>query len=163
MSTLVYGAISRKRAEATANDSFHTEPPGLTAYVDALTAIVPAEVLAIHAIVISNATETIDGDTTITAPDQLGFFFWVLVVGSVALYLAGRERVIPTGWDWIRMFVPAAAFVGWTMLQPTTVFDGVLPDFDPDWRWAVGLTIALGVSLLAGVLGVAQDRKGPET
>lgn len=162
MSTLAYGAISRKRAEATAEESAHDEPPGLNAYVDALTAIVPAEVLAIHAVVISNATETVDGETTITAPDQLGFFFWVLVVGSVALYLAGRERIVPKGWDWIRMLIPAAAFIGWTMLQPTTAFDGVAPDFDADWRWAYGLTIALAVSLLAGVLGVVQDKKSPE-
>ena len=158
MSTVLYGAVSRERVRAEPKKS-KTVKPGVKTYVDALAALVPAEVLAVHAVVISFATETVDGTTTIRAGDQLIFFFYFLLAGSIALYFVGRERIIPAGWDWVRMLIPPAAFVGWTMLQPTTVFDAVLPRFNADWRWALGLALALFVSGVAAVLGEVQDQK----
>lgn len=159
MSSLAYGALTRKRVQADPGTSDTTEPPGLKTYVDALAALVPAEVLTVHAVVISQATDIKDATATITAPAQLGFFFWFLVGLSIVLFLIGRESVIPKGWDWARMLIPPTAFVGWTMLQPTTAFDAVAPGFIPDWRWALGLALAIVVGISAGLLGVVADRK----
>lgn len=160
MSSLMYGAITRKREEAPAGQSTDDKPPGLQTYVDALAALIPAEVLSAHAVVISNVTTTKDGATSITAPAQLAFFFWFFVALSIALFLIGR-RAIPRGWDWVRMFIPSLAFLGWTMLQPTTAFDAVAPDFSPDWRWALGLALAIVLGIVAAVLGGVADKKEP--
>jgi hypothetical protein len=161
MSTLLYGALTRKREDAAPNTSTGEKPPGVNTYVDALAALVPAEVLALHAVIISMATETKAGVTTITAGDQLIFWFWFLTIGAGALYVVGlRKR--PRGWDLVRMVIPAFAFLGWSMLQPTTVFDGWLPDFDSDWRWTLGLALATVLGAAAGLLGIKADQKLPD-
>jgi len=49
MSTLAYQAITKRRDEATPGTSDATSP-GVGKYVDALAALVPAEVLAAHAL-----------------------------------------------------------------------------------------------------------------
>jgi hypothetical protein len=160
MSTLLYGALTRKREDALEGTSTKDQPPGVNTYVDALAALVPAEVLALHAVVISLATETKDGTTTITAGDQLVFWFWFLTLGAAALYVVGLRK-IPSGWDWVRMMIPAFAFVGWSMLQPTTVFDGWAPKFDVDWRWTLGLALAAVLGAAAGILGLKADAQRP--
>jgi len=159
MSTLAYGALTRKRAEAPARRSTRDKPPGLRTYVDALAALVPAEILTVHAVVISQATKTSSGVTSITEPGPLAFFFWVFLALGVVLYLVGRRTFVPTGWDWARMFLAPVAFVGWSMLQPATAFDGVAPGFDEGWRWALGLTIALAVGIAAALLGADADKQ----
>jgi hypothetical protein len=156
MSALLYGALTRKREEAPAGASTEAKPPGLKTYVDALAALVPAEVLALHALVIGRATKTDNGPTSITAAPQLIFFFWFLVILSAALYVVGL-RTIPLGWNLVRMTIPPLAFLGWTMLQPTTV----APHFAADWRWAIGLALAAGLALVAAALGGVADRKPP--
>ena len=60
MSTIVYGALERKREEALPNTSSSQQPPGLTAYVDALSALVPAEVLALHAALLPLTTTSVE-------------------------------------------------------------------------------------------------------
>src|SRR5437762_8580560 len=84
VSTLLYGAVTRKREEAESGKSTNEKPPGLSTYVDALAALVPAEVLALHAVVISRSTTTVQGATTITAPEQLRFWFWFLLIAAGA-------------------------------------------------------------------------------
>jgi hypothetical protein len=158
VSTVAYGALTRKREEADALRSTTDQPPGLKTYVDALAALLPAEVLTAHAVVISNTTETAGGATRISSPDQLAYFFWVFVLLCPVLFLIGLQRR-PKGLDFLRMVVPSIGFVGWTMLQPTTAFDGVAPEFSPEWRWAFGLTIALVVGIVAALLGMAADKK----
>ena len=158
MSSLAYGALTRKREEAAANTSTDDGAPGVKTYVDALAALVPAEVIAVHSVVIGYAVEVDDGASKIAAPEQLAFFFWLLIVLAPVFFLAGLQRV-PKGWDWVRLLIPAIAFVGWTLLQPLTAFDGVAPRFNPDWRWAIGLAIALVLGLAAGALGMVADRE----
>ena len=161
MSTLLYGALTRKREDADPETSTTEGSPGVNTYVDALAALVPAEVLALHAIIISMATETKAGVTTITAGEQLVFWFWFLSIGAGGLYIAGlRKR--PRGWDLVRMVIPPFAFLGWAMLQPTTVFDGWLPNFDPDWRWTFGLALAAVLGVAAGLLGLKADAQAPD-
>jgi hypothetical protein len=130
-------------------------------YVDALAALVPAEVLAIHSVIISLATTTTDGVTKVTAGPQLAFWFVFLTVIAMVLYLAGLQKR-PRGWDWVRMLIPGIAFIGWTLLQPTTAFDGVAPaTFDPNSRWSFGLAIAVVLSIVAGALGRMADQAPP--
>lgn len=165
MSVVAYGAITRKREEAPIGTSDTTNPPGIKTYLDALAALVPAEILIAHGIVIGNFTE-IEGDvTTITNPEVLSGFFWFFLILCPILFLVGLQKV-PKAWDWARMVIPAAAFIGWTMLQPATVFDGIqewvkslIPWFSADWRWAYGLMIAILVGLVAGLLGLEADRR----
>ena len=49
------------------------------------------------------------------------------------------------------------------MLQPATVFDGVAPNFDADWRWTLGLAGAALLGIAAGLLGVKADKQTPPT
>jgi len=58
MSTLAYAQLTNKRDDAAPGTSETTNAPGVKSYVDALAALVPAEVLTLHALVIS-ATTTI--------------------------------------------------------------------------------------------------------
>ena len=162
MSSLLYGTLTRKREEADAGKSKNAQPPGVNTYVDALAALVPAEVLAIHSVIISLATTTTDGVTKVTAGPQLAFWFFALPVIAMVLYVAGLQKR-PRGWDWARMVIPGIAFVGWTLLQPTTAFDGVAPkDFDPNSRWSFGLLIAVVLSIAAGALGRIADKAPPK-
>jgi len=85
MSTIAYGALTRKREEAEPGKSDAVEPPGVTSYVDALSALVPAEVLALHAALLTVTTTTVEnqtGDvvTTITEPAALSVVFCGLIV-----------------------------------------------------------------------------------
>ncbi len=162
MSSLAYGALTRKRKEAAGGTSTEENAPGVKTYVDALAALVPAEVIAVHAIVIGYAVEVEEGSSTISAPEQLAFFFWLLVLLAPVFFLAGLQQM-PKGWDWVRLLIPAVAFFGWTLLQPLTAFDGVAPQFNPDWRWAIGLAIALVLGLVAGALGMVADREPAKT
>lgn len=158
MSSFAYGALTRKREEAAADTSTDENPPGVKTYVDALAALVPAEVIAVHSIVISYAVAMEDGSSTIRAPEQLAFYLWFLLVLAPAFFLGGLQRV-PAGWDYVRLLIPAVAFVAWTLLQPMTAFDGVAPGFSPDWRWALGLAVASVIGLVAGALGMVADRQ----
>lgn len=161
MSSLLYGTLTRKREDAESGKSRSSQPPGVNTYVDALAALVPAEVLAIHSVIISLATTTTDGVTKVTAGPQLAFWFVFLTVIAMVLYLAGLQKR-PRGWDWVRMLIPGIAFIGWTLLQPTTAFDGVAPaTFDPNSRWSFGLAIAVVLSIVAGALGRMADQAPP--
>ncbi len=61
------------------------------------------------------------------------------------------------------MLIPSFAFLGWTMRQPITAFDGLAPDFDADWRWTTGLALALILGIAAGLLGTKADRQPAPT
>src|SRR4051794_7364855 len=101
MSTLAYGALTRKREEAAPDQSTTTAPPGVKTYVDALTALVPAEILALHAFIISVTTKTEknaagESVTTITDPATLKWVFWALLILSVVLYAGAHTAA---RWD----------------------------------------------------------------
>jgi hypothetical protein len=55
MSTLAYASLTSKREAATPNTSSSTSP-GVQSYVDVFAALVPAEVLTVHAVVLSFTT-----------------------------------------------------------------------------------------------------------
>jgi len=58
MSTIAYAQMTNAREAAAPGTSTTTGTPGLKTYVDAFAALVPAEVLTLHALLISFTTET---------------------------------------------------------------------------------------------------------
>jgi hypothetical protein len=165
MSTLAYAAITRKREEAKPGTST-TAPPGLSNYVDVLAALVPAEVLSAHAVLISfstTITKSAGGGTTTTITDAntLRGVFAALVVLSVVLYVGAHTRTYWDPLDFVRVLIPPLAFVGWTMLQKATAFDAVAPGLQPAPRFSIGVLGALILALLAARLSYAADQKTP--
>ena len=129
MSTIAYATLTERRDEAVPGTSSTTEKPGVGTWVDALAALVPAEVLAAHGVLLSLATkQEIQGEqsiTTITDPGLLRVIFFSLIALSIVLYVA--SRLLAKHWDrldYARMLIPALAFIGWTMLQKSTASGG---------------------------------------
>src|ERR687891_1561304 len=58
MATLAYALRTEQREDSPSGTSASTGKPGSTAWLDAVAALVPAEVLALHALAISQFTET---------------------------------------------------------------------------------------------------------
>jgi hypothetical protein len=165
MSTLMYAAVTAKREEAEPRTST-TQTPGIAMYVDALAALVPAEVLAVHAGILTFTTASVKdgaGNVTvrITEPGTLWWVFWALVVLSTVVYFAGLGRTKWDSWDWLRVLIPAAAFVGWTMLQKGSAFDAVAPNLPSATRSAIAVIGAVGLGLLARGLASKADQKNP--
>ena len=168
MSTLAYGALTRKREEAPSGTSTTDAAPGVKTYVDALTALVPAEILALHAFIISNTTTTEKNDagesvTTITDPQTLKWVFWALLILSVVLYLGAHQAQYWDFWDLPRALIPPAAFVLWTILQKTSAFDAIWPDALSDGgRVSIGAIGAVALGVIAARLGVTADKAAPK-
>jgi len=164
MSTVANAALTSKREEAAPGTSTSSSPPGTRTYVDALAALVPAEVLTAHAVILSFTTETHDvgGQSTIviTAPGTLKAVFFALIGLSMLIYFVARIK--DKRWDrldYARMLVPAAAFVGWTMLQKATAFDAVAPDLSQAPRNAIAIIGAIVLGIVAAALAYQADQK----
>jgi cellobiose-specific phosphotransferase system component IIC len=166
MSSLAYGALTRKREEAQPGRSTDDESPGLKTHIDALAALVPAEVLAAHAAVLSFTTETTESPngektTSITDAATLRWVFVALLALSIAFYIGGHLRKSWDKWDWLRMLIPPAAFVGWTMAQKATAFDAVAPGWTSNTRYAAAIIGAIVLGGLAALLSGKADEKTP--
>ncbi len=162
MSTLAYAAFTTSREKAQPGTSGSTQPPGASAVVDALAALVPAEVLTLHALILTATTQTTGATTTITAEGTLYGAFWGLILLSAIIYLGARWRGGKLDrLDWIRMLIPALAFVGWTMLQRATAFDAFWPGFPDGTRTVIGLFLGVVLGLIAAALAFAADQKLP--
>lgn len=164
MSTLAYGALTAKRKRADAGKSTTSESPGVSTYVDTMAALVPAEVLAAHALILAKVTTTEEGGeaavTTITDPAVLEWVFWALVALSAGLYVVA-QRAKWQRLDCVRVVVPPAAFVVWTMLQKTTAFDAVAPALGENARWAIAILGAIVLGGMATVLAMKADSNPP--
>lgn len=162
MSTLAYAQITTKREEAQPNTSTSTSSPGVKTYVDALAALVPAEVLTLHALILSVTTKVQNNVTTISAPETLSWAFLGLIIVSVGLYVA--PRLLAKKWDaldWARMAIPPLAFIGWTMLQRATAFDAIFPGMLDASRTVVALFLAVLLGASATALAYKADQKQP--
>ncbi|HWX26492.1 MAG TPA: hypothetical protein VNZ53_03525 [Steroidobacteraceae bacterium] len=164
MSTVAYAELTNRRDEAEPNTS-SAMSPGVGSYVDALAALVPAEVLSLHALVISATTAIApDGTTsTITAVAVLKWAFFGFIALSVFLYVVPRAfggRWDP--WDYVRAAIPPLAFVGWTMLQRTTAFDAAFPTLlSESARTVIALFLAALLVFTATALSYQVDRTAP--
>jgi hypothetical protein len=134
-----------------------------------LAALVPAEVLALHAVIVEAATDTkkVSGKavTTITDPGTLKAMFWVGIGLSALLFVTGR-LIAKTGkwegWDWVRMLIPPLAFVMWTILQKATAWDALSPNSPSEGgRLLIGAAGAIVLGLAAAGLGVKLDKSPP--
>jgi len=133
-------------------------------YIDAMAALVPAEVLAAHAVVISFTTTIENKVVTITNPHLLFWAFFGLCALSLFLYAVPRlaAKLWDNGWDWVRLFIPALAFVAWTMLQPTSAFDAVCSISQAD-RAVPVVILAPALGVLAAALAYSVDKKKPKS
>src|SRR6266478_7030613 len=159
MSTFAYAAMTGTRETAPPGRSTTTSSPGVRTYVDALAALVPAEVLAAHAAILTfttkTATDAATGQTTvtITEPSALAITFYALIGVSMLLYVIARRMAGKWDkWDWLRVLIPPLAFVGWTMLQKATAFDAVAQGSCSE---AVRDVIAIIGGIVLGVVAAA--------
>ncbi len=159
MSSIVYGALTRKRQEAGPEQSVGEGSPGLNTYVDTLTALVPAEVLAAHAALLAATTKIGPaGTTVITHRDTLKVAFWILAGLSVAFYVVGYQKKEWTAKATLSAFIPPLAFIVWTAAQRTTAFDAVWPGTGSATREAIVILGALSLGLAASVLPFALNK-----
>lgn len=164
MSTLAYAALTAKRQDTasttnTKGKSFTIGQPGMGGWLDAVAALVPAEVLALHGLVVSLTTTNKDGAWKILHPVELRWSFLVLTVFSVGFYWMGlklAQRKLE-GWHLARAVIPGLAFVAWTMLQRATAFDAVLPRMPLVARTLVALGIAVLLWAAARLLASEAD------
>lgn len=163
MSTLMYAAMTHRRQAAQPLRSTSDQPPGVGTYVDALAALVPAEVLSVHAALLTFTTDTVVQDgkpvVTITEPKTLAWAFWALLLLSVVVYVAAPGKMAEL--DWARASIAPFAFVGWTMLQKATAFDAVAPGLAPAPRNAIAVIGAVVLGLAASALAARADRQEP--
>jgi hypothetical protein len=158
MSTLAFAEFTTKREEATPGSSSSENPPGVSTFVDALAALVPAEVLTLHAIILSVTTKVDNATTTITDAVTLQWAFAGLIVISIVLYVVPRFRKWDK-FDYLRASIPPLAFVGWTMLQRSTAFDAVAPSLKDAPRTVLGLFLGVVLGLVAAALANKADQK----
>lgn len=161
MSTFAYARLTNLRDAATPGTSTTTQTPGVGKYVDSLAALVPAEVLSLHAVILTFTMKTVGNTTQIDLPDgkpTLFWSFWGCVVLATVIYLVGRGNKVDR-YDWIRAAIPPVAFVAWTMLQRATAFDAVSADLHAIPRMAIGIFVAVILSLVTAALAQKADEK----
>ena len=158
MSTIAFAAFTNRRENAQPGTSSSSNPPGVSTFVDALAALVPAEVLTLHAVFLSVTTSTAEKVTTITDAATLKWAFAGLIALSIVLYVVPRLK----NWelfDYVRVAIPPLAFVGWTMLQRSTAFDAIAPSLKDAPRTVVGLFLAVLLGVVAAALARKADQK----
>jgi hypothetical protein len=159
MSTLLYESVTSARESTDANTALTLNlrragaPEGapeeekeVNKFVDSVAALVPAEGLALHLLILDAVTEKNE-----TEPDALTVTFvekgWAQVGWGVCLLVVLFLYVVPHalkdkfgGLDLIRMLIPVAAFIAWTWMIETSLFDAVAD-------WTDGKRAVLGAVL----------------
>lgn len=162
MSTLAFAALTSRREEAPPGTSGSQSPPGVNSYVDAMAALVPAEVLTVHAVILSVTTETSGSTTTITDIFTLKLAFIGLVLLSIFLYIFPRWKSgTLEKFDVVRGAIPPLAFVVWTMLQRTTAFDALYPKLPDAPRTVIAIFAAVILGAIATNLANKADQNPP--
>jgi len=172
--SFVYGVVNAKRENSQANQTKGAAPPGMGTYLDAVAALVPAEVLAANALLLTLFIDTgKDGSdplTTITDPSAVKLMFWLSILACIALFFFGdRVKKGQEGDDkgpfanlnWLRALIPAASYVAWTMLQKSTAFDAAFPDVSQGARVVAAVFAAIILGAIAKKLGDAADEQAP--
>ena len=159
MSIIAYAQLTSARERSTPGKSFVEEPPGIRSYIDALAGLVPAEILVLHAAIISVTTRTENDVIKIVEKETLRWAFFGLIGLSVVIYFAARK--LAGKWDrldMIRVLIPPAAFVGWTMIQKATAFDALSLGLGDAQRTVSALFVAVLLALLATALAYKADQ-----
>ncbi len=158
MSSYLYGKLT---AQIEGNDSLRgVESQPRTAAQQAadfaakVAALVPSEVLLVHAIVLAATTTAAeDGSTTVTEPGILKASLIVLALLAGVLFAIGK-RTAWTASDGVRVLLPPGAFVAWTLLIGTSAITPWLGDTKRGWVFLAG-------GALAAILLVLADRLKP--
>jgi hypothetical protein len=168
MGSFFYGYVTAKRVMAQPGTSKTTEAPGMTTYIDTLSALVPAEALALYAgVVAPNTTRTASvrgkAATVISDPRLLGWSCVGLLVLSAALYVIGRYSVtrMRNGWDILRVLIPPAALAAWMLVQNPGVFDVWWRGSTLSEHLIVAAFGAVVLGILAKILGYQADQARP--
>jgi hypothetical protein len=156
MSPILYGRITRARDTKPGTHSPRAmTSSGLDPYIELLAALVPAEVLALHAVVMSFAAQA-DGNLTTIDPQLIGtlrgcfaFFLFLCVV----MYVLGRGGVRDR-YDVVRAAISPLAFVAWTMLQRTTFFDALPQTMTSAQRTIFAVILAATLAVVVKYLPV---------
>lgn len=165
MSAVAYAALTRQREGSPPGTSESANKPGVSTWLDAVVALVPAEVLAIHALILNWTTKT-DKDaegqsvTTITDPGGLKVAFWLLLFLAPTLYFLKKKSTF----DWLDLFragITSISFGVWTMLQQTTAFDATFPDVPENTRYIIAVVLAAAVVAAAKRLAMIADQEDP--
>ena len=163
MSSLVYGIVQNKRAAAPADTSRTTSAPAMGTYLDTLTALVPAEALALYAGVVipfSTHTASLHGKkaTTISNPTLLEWSVVGLLALSSLLYLVGRRRANFGPWDLVRVLIPPMAFTAWMLVQTPGVWDIWWHASTIGERSVIAAFAAIVLAIIANALGIQADQ-----
>ncbi len=170
MSTLLAGALTAKREDAEEGTST-TVSPGVKPYVDGLATLVPAEVLAISAVVLQFCVKTTDDKktTTISQPTTLKYAFVALLILSVVLFLASRslekdktKKAPSLLLLCFQCAIPPLAFIGWSMLQPVSAIDVIYSGLDSSARQVIAIIGSAFLAAAAVALGYKLDAEKPK-
>ncbi|MGP7996162.1 MAG: hypothetical protein ACLPKI_02315 [Streptosporangiaceae bacterium] len=181
MSTVAFGALSTRRELSDSRTSTSTQPPGVSSYVDVLAGLVPAEVLAINAIVVAaTVAQQPGGHVQLAETGTYRWTFWLLLAVAAVLFVLGR-RPAPTSagaraqarqagrpvvrwenWEWqdlIRIAIPPAAYVCWTMVEPSGVWSAVYPGLSSGMRLLIPLAGSVILAAVTKALASHADKK----
>lgn len=162
MSTLGYASLTNQRLSDKPNEGTNDPSKGVKTYVDALSAMVPAEVLAAHAVIINFLY---DSKTAWAGHDksEIGGLFVLLTILSSLLFV-GPRLLGGQAWvrgDVVRMLIPPAAFVGWSVLQPVSLLDGWCTEIDKPMASAFVIVLAIVLGILTSSLANAAAAEPP--
>jgi len=155
MSSMVYGALTGRRKRSPENKTTKEKAPGLGLWVDSFAAVVPAEVLVLHAYVLKACT---DG-TQITHKGALALSFYALLIACAVFYCLGQwsqgkwriqDSAVWDRWDVPRLFIVELAFFGWMMAQKPSALDAAWPMM-PDILKIIGLPF---LAVFVGAFGL---------
>ena len=177
LSTVAFAQLTAARQETDPAAPPAEKKPGTSKYVDVLAAIIPAEVIAAHALIVTEATQVkkvdIDPDpkkenlqqvTDVTDPTALKIAFFGLIFASLILYVA-TKAVSGASWrrfDYLRMSLPPIAFVAWTLLTEPSAFDGFNQgDLSDTTQLTVGVIVAVVLGAVANLCQKRADADSP--
>jgi hypothetical protein len=136
----------------------------MATYIDTVSALVPAEALALYAaVIIPNVTTTMSVHLkiaiVISSPQLLGWSCGGLLTLSTLLYLVGRYQnaKLSIRWDIPRALIPPAAFTAWMLVQNPGVFDVWWPGSSIPTRIIIAAFAAVLLGVSATALGYQAD------
>lgn len=159
MSAYLYGRVRRAQAAGGAVPLAGQD----NKLIEGLVALIPADILALHALVLAATTKTVPGDGSPASPaavqvigrSALQWSLPTLAGLAVALFVLGHLKASETPafkWetlDFLRMFLPALAFMAWALLTGTSAATPWVERLSKGYITLIGGTVAVLVLALA--------------
>ena len=149
MSTILYSRVVRER-----HLSGERPPASPKKYLEMVAALVPLEVLGLHALALEVFTESAlpPPTTWITNVDGMRWAFVVMVLLSMLFYAVPKWKTWSRWSDYLRVLIPPLAFVLWTALQRVSAFDAWFPALDTGVRFFTAAALASLLTFLTARL-----------